>query len=75
MVTCDEVHRELVQAALGPPSQVRRVDSGLQLTIPVTSRRTFVTRLYRLGTRVRLDGPEELRALVRDELAAQLGGG
>lgn len=75
VVTCDEVHRELVQAALGPPSQVRRVDSGLQLTIPVTSRRTFVTRLYRLGTRVRLDGPEELRALVRDELAAQLGGG
>lgn len=76
VVTCEEVHRELVQSALGRAAQVQRVEGGrLRLTIPVTSERTFVSRLYRLGTRVRLEGPASLRELLRSELSAQLGQG
>ncbi|MFM2437291.1 MAG: hypothetical protein RLZ55_97, partial [Actinomycetota bacterium] len=74
VVACDEGHRELVQSALGQPSQVQRSGDQLRLTIPVTSRRTFISRVYRLGTRVRVEGPADLRDQLRDELTAHLGG-
>jgi predicted DNA-binding transcriptional regulator YafY len=44
------------------------------LDVPVTNRSAFRGRLFELGSRVRLLGPDELRDDVRDHLLAVLGG-
>ncbi|MGF1648462.1 MAG: helix-turn-helix transcriptional regulator [Kineosporiaceae bacterium] len=60
---------------VGRPSTRRdEADGAVVLGIPVTHRAAFRARLYELGTRVRLLGPEELRAEVRAELAAVVTG-
>lgn len=64
--------RARVEARLGTASSVRRTREMVELTIPVTNRTTFRNRLYELDTRVRLLGPPELRAEVRDDLRAHL---
>ncbi|MGF1661494.1 MAG: helix-turn-helix transcriptional regulator [Kineosporiaceae bacterium] len=68
-------HVPHVTDLLGPPSTRRDGPEGtVVLGIPVTHRTAFRARLYELGTRVRLLGPEELRAEVREELAAVVAG-
>ena len=47
--------------------------SGGTLTIPVTHRAAFRRRLYELGTRVRLLGPQEIRDEVGDVLVGAPG--
>lgn len=65
-------HRRFVERRLGASSAV--VDAGdvVVLRIPVINRTTFRNRLYELGTRVRLVGPADLRAEIRDDLSAHL---
>jgi predicted DNA-binding transcriptional regulator YafY len=68
-------HRPHVESMLGPAQQARPGSGdGLEvLTIPVTHRAAFRRRLYELGTRVRLLGPDEVCAQVRAELRAIAG--
>lgn len=67
-------HRPRVVEMLGTPSAVTdRRDDTIRLTIPVTHRAAFRWRLYELGTRVRLVGPDDFRAEVLAELAAMAG--
>ena len=64
-------HRPQVESMLGPASgrtPSPHDPSLLTLTIPVTHRAAFRRRLYELGTRVLLLGPDE----VRDEVGAEL---
>lgn len=61
---------EQVTLALRPV--MAREDDGDRtvLTIRVTNRAAFRNRLYALGTRVRVLGPEDVRAEIADELAS-----
>ena len=45
----------------------------LRLSIAVTNTEVFMVRLFQLGRRVRLVGPESIRALVRERLRAAVG--
>jgi predicted DNA-binding transcriptional regulator YafY len=67
-------HRLHVLDLLGAASAERPSDTGLVLSIPVTNRSAFRARLYELGVRVRLVGPDELRDEVRRDLLAVIGG-
>lgn len=81
-------HRPRVEEMLGAPSAVETRPSTdetptstdgagtptVRLTIPVTHRAAFRWRLYELGTRVRLIGPDDVRAEVLAELAAMADG-
>ena len=66
-------HRPHVEGLLGAAATARESDDEVVLTIPVTHRRAFRRRLYELGSRVVLLGPEEVRAEVRSELEAVAG--
>jgi len=68
-------HRPHVESMLGRAvAEQQGGDPGsVLLTIPVTHRAAFRRRLYELGTRVLLVGPDEVRAEVRAELAAVAG--
>jgi predicted DNA-binding transcriptional regulator YafY len=68
-------HQENVEGLLGPASAVELGDDDVILTIPVTHRQAFRRRLYELGTRVVLLGPDEVRDEVRAELEAVAGTG
>lgn len=68
VVTSDPVHEDRVVRELGEPVARSESDAGIELSIPVTNRWLWRRRLYQLGTRVRLVGPEELRAEVQQEL-------
>ena len=68
-------HRPHVEGLLGAAATARESDDGVDLTIPVTHRRAFRRRLYELGSRVVLLGPDEVRAEVRAELEAVAGTG
>ncbi len=61
-------HRVLAENLLGAPVTAREQSDAVQLTYVVTHRRVFRYRLYELGTRVRLLGPDD----VRDEMLAEL---
>jgi predicted DNA-binding transcriptional regulator YafY len=61
-------HRVLAENLLGAPVTAREQGDAVQLTYVVTHRRVFRYRLYELGTRVRLLGPDD----VRDEMLAEL---
>ncbi len=69
-------HRLLVENLLGEP--LRAVsESGataLLLTYVVTNRAVFRLRVYELGTRVRVLGPEDVRREMLDELESFLAG-
>jgi hypothetical protein len=43
------------------------------LTLRVTNRSAFRTRVYALGTRVRVLGPDDVRQEITDQLAALAG--
>ncbi len=68
-------YRTRVERALGRATEVEREGESLTLTIPVVSHLTVRHRLYELGARVHLVGPESLREEVRADLRAHLGGG
>ena len=68
LVRTTPAHQPHVEAMLGPASAVETVGEDVVLTIPVTHRQAFRQRLYELGSRVLLVGPEH----VRDEVAAEL---
>lgn len=57
-----------VRRWLGEPSSSEAVDDEVRMTYEVTHRAALRARLYELGRRVRVLGPEEIRA----ELAAEL---
>lgn len=61
-------HRLLVENLLGEPRDEDPLGDGVRLTYVVTNRAVFRWRVYELGTRVRLVGPED----VRRELLAEL---
>lgn len=72
LVETDPDFRVRVESRLGQATQVRRTQGRLELRIPVMNHTTFRNRLYELGTRVRLIGPEELRAEIRADLRAHV---
>lgn len=61
-------HRLLVENLLGRAEDVTEHDGTLRLTYVVTNRAVFRWRVYELGTRVRLLGPEDVRRELVDEL-------
>lgn len=76
MVETTEEHRPHVESLLGVSSARREGAGGaVELTIPVTHRAAFRRRLYELGSRVRLVGPQDVRDEVRAELQAVVEGG
>lgn len=70
-------YRDRVEQMLGQATYVRPGGEAgeVELTIPVTNRAAFRSRLYQLGTRVRLTGPQSLRDEVRADLRAVAEGG
>lgn len=73
VVVTDAEHEAMVVAALGEPTTEQDMDGRRRLTIPVIHRSAFRQRLYALGARVLLEGPDALRAEVRAELVAIAG--
>ncbi|MDQ1247775.1 MAG: proteasome accessory factor, partial [Actinomycetota bacterium] len=67
-------HRGFAERLLGSAAAVDRDGDQMVLSIPVVSHATFRHRLYELGTRVRLIGPESLRAEVRADLLTHVRG-
>ncbi len=55
-------HRGQVEALLGTPSYREVEDDVVRLTIPVTHRAAFRNRVYELGPRVRVLGPDDIRS-------------
>lgn len=64
--------RRRAERALGRALSATRDGDEVVLRIPVVSHTTFRNRLYELGTRVRLLGPESLRDEVRADLLAHV---
>lgn len=71
--TTDE-HRRHVENLLGTPSSAQVAGDEVVLTIPVTHRRAFRRRLYELGSRVVVSGPDDVRDEIRHELMAVVAG-
>jgi predicted DNA-binding transcriptional regulator YafY len=61
-------HRVLAENLLGAPLTADEADDVVRLTYVVTNRRIFRYRLYELGSRVRLLGPDDVRAEMLAEL-------
>lgn len=72
LVETDPDFRARVESRLGQATEVRRTQGRLELRIPVMNHTTFRNRLYELGTRVTLIGPDELRAEIRADLLAHV---
>ena len=60
---------EQVKLALHPVIREQAAGDRTVLTLRVTNRSAFRTRLYALGTRVRVLGPDDVRKEIVDELA------
>jgi predicted DNA-binding transcriptional regulator YafY len=67
-------HRLLVENLLGRPASVTETDGTQRLTYTVTNRAVFRWRVYELGTRVRVLGPEDVRRELLAELESFLAG-
>jgi predicted DNA-binding transcriptional regulator YafY len=67
-------HADHVESMLGRAASVEQHGSEVVLTIPVTHRQAFRQRLYELGSRVLLLGPDDVRDEVRRELQAVVAG-
>lgn len=65
-------HRVLTENLLGDPAGATTTDGVDHLTYVVTNRRVFRYRVYELGTRVRLVGPDDVRAEMLAELRSFL---
>jgi predicted DNA-binding transcriptional regulator YafY len=74
VVVTSQQHESHVVRELGEPSRRSETSDGVELTIRVINRRLWRMRLYQLGGRVRLIGPQELRDEVRAELQALAAG-
>jgi predicted DNA-binding transcriptional regulator YafY len=61
-------HRVLAENLLGAPARAQEQDDTIRLTYVVTNRRVFRYRLYELGTRVRLLGPDDVHVEMLAEL-------
>lgn len=68
VVATDTVHEARVIRELGSPDARTQEGEEIELRIPVINRWLWRQRLYQLGTRVRLIGPDELRDEIRREL-------
>ena len=62
-----------VRRWLGEPVSEQVDGQQVDLTYRVTNRGAFRARVYQLGTRVRVVGPDDVRAEILDELAAMAG--
>lgn len=62
-----------VRRWLGPPAAEATHDDEVEFTYRVTNREALRCRLYELGPRVRVVGPDEVRAEVIDELSFMAG--
>ena len=71
----ERIKQTNVEGLLGRASATDESGADVVLTIPVTHRLAFRRRLYELGTRVVLVGPDEVRDEVRAELEAVAGPG
>jgi predicted DNA-binding transcriptional regulator YafY len=67
-------HRLLVENLLGQPSAAAEDAGALRMTYVVTNRAVFRWRVYELGTRVRIVGPEDVRQEMLAELESFLAG-
>ena len=69
-------HRLLVENLLGEPAQsAERADGAtLRMTYVVTNHAVFRLRIYELGTRVQVLGPEDVRREILGELESFLAG-
>lgn len=65
-------HRNQVETLLGTPSYHEIDDDVVRLTVRVTHRAAFRNRIYELGPRVRVLGPETIRTELRQELESLL---
>ena len=65
-------HRLLVENLLGTAADVTEGDGALLMTYAVTNRSVFRWRIYELGTRVRVRGPEDVRREMLAELESFL---
>lgn len=74
LVSTSGQHRPHVESMLGRARDAREDGDHVLLTIAVTHRQAFRQRLYELGTRVMLVGPDEVRDEVRRELTAVVRG-
>jgi predicted DNA-binding transcriptional regulator YafY len=68
-------HRVLAENLLGTPRSTEAADGAVTLGYLVTNRRVFRYRIYELGTRVRIVGPDDVRAELLAELRGFLGAG
>jgi hypothetical protein len=66
-------HGVLAANLLGTPAATVESGGALTMTYVVTNRRVFRYRLYELGTRVRVVGPDDVRAEILAELRAFAG--
>jgi hypothetical protein len=66
----DAQHLPMAEDLLGTPSSVDRSDTGARATWNVSNRAVFRSRVYELGTRVRVASPPELRHEIQAELRA-----
>ncbi len=67
-------HRRLTENLLGVPLEVLTGGGGLRMTYLVTNRAVFRWRIYELGVRVRVIGPDDVRRELLDELTAVTAG-
>jgi len=65
-------HRLLVENLLGTPAAVREDAAELLMTYVVTNRSVLRWRIYELGTRVRVESPDDVRAEMLAELQAMV---
>ncbi len=73
-VRLEAAYRPDAERWLGTPVDAREDGDDVELTYEVTNREALRVRLYDLGSRVRLVGPEEVRRELLDELAAVAAG-
>lgn len=62
-----------VERWLGSPQSRREVGDAVELTYRVTHREALRSRIYELGPRVRVIGPDDVRAEIIDELSFMAG--
>ncbi|MBA2768758.1 MAG: WYL domain-containing protein [Sporichthyaceae bacterium] len=65
-------HRLLVENLLGDPSALTDKGDSVRMTYVVTNRAVFRWRVYELGTRVRVLGPDDVRREIQAELESFL---
>lgn len=67
-------HRLLVENLLGQPRELAEDENTVRMTYVVTNRAVFRWRVYELGTRVLVLGPEDVRREMLAELESFLAG-